>query len=116
MKLEQIHTLMNLIEQAELAETARMWETMFVSFSVVSLFILVIIAGSTKNKEHFCLMAVPIVALMLLALIMSNTPTKETYYKEAYVYLVNQKENMNTDDYKKIKQIIIPELNNKIKD
>lgn len=115
MKLEQIHTLMSLIEQAELAETARMWETMFVATSVVSLVILVIIASATKKVEHFCLMSVPISALILLAIIMSNTPTKETYYKEAYVYLVNQRENINTADYKKIEKIIIPELNNKIR-
>lgn len=111
MREEHITTIMNLVENAELAETACTWEGVITSFLVVFMIATILIYIKTLKIEWILSTIASVCLLALMAIIMSNTPTKETLYKEAYVYLVNQKENMNINDYEKIEQIIIQELN-----
>lgn len=115
MKTEHITIIMNLIENAELAETARTWEEVITSFLVVFMIAVILISIRTPKIEWILSTIASVCLLALMAIIMSSTPTKETLYKEAYIYLVNQRENMSTNDYEKIEQIIIQELNNNIR-
>ena len=111
MDITHIHVLMDLVEKADLMEVARMWEVAFVAMSIVSLIVFIIIACASKKKELFVLTAIPIVALMILAIIMSNIPTKETCYKEAYLYLINERQNLPIEDFESMKKLIEANLN-----
>lgn len=113
MKTEHITTIMNLIENAELAETARAWEGVLTCFLFIFLIVTTIVSVSTLKINAIVSAVISFCLLVVMAIIMSYTPTKETLYKEAYVYLVNQGETMNINYYEKIEQIIISELTNK---